>query len=188
MKYTAFNTPVLSRLFYWIGRMTLKVFGWSIESQPPDLPKYVIIAAPHTSAWDFVFALACAFVFRVEVCWLGKKSLFQGPLKPIMSWLGGKSVDRKQSSNLVEQTIEMFRSQSECRIALTPEGTRKKVERWRTGFYHMAVGANVPIALGFLDYRRKVGGFGPLFYPTGDLEKDLKEIQDFYKPIKGKNY
>ena len=152
----------------------------------PTAPKYVLIAVPHTSNWDFPLALAYAFVFRFDMHWMGKESLFKGWRGPIMRWLGGIPINRSQSTNVVAQTIEAFNSNDRLSIAIPPEGTRSKVDQWKTGFYYIALGAKVPISLAFLDYKLKVGGFLSTFHPTGDAEKDIAEMRSRYAGISGK--
>lgn len=187
MHHTIFDTPIIRDLFAWISIVMLKLSGWRLEGKFPDLPKYVMIAAPHTSNWDFPVTLGICFAARAKIYWMGKDSLFKGPLGPIMRWLGGIPVDRSKSNDLVGQMVEVFNRSERLVVTIPPEGTRQKVRYWKTGFYHIAKGANVPIVLAFLDFRRKVGGFGPVFRPTGNVETDMAEIQAFYKNISGKN-
>ncbi|MEW9897552.1 lysophospholipid acyltransferase family protein [Chitinivorax sp. PXF-14] len=187
MHHTIFDTPIIRDLFAWISIVMLKLSGWRLEGKFPDLPKYVMIAAPHTSNWDFPVTLGICFAARAKIYWMGKDSLFKGPLGPIMRWLGGIPVDRSKSNDLVGQMVEVFNRSERLVVTIPPEGTRQKVRYWKTGFYHIAKGANVPIVLAFLDFRRKVGGFGPVFRPTGNVEADMAEIQAFYKNISGKN-
>lgn len=187
MHHTIFDTPIIRDLFAWISIVILKLTGWRLEGKFPDLPKYVMIAAPHTSNWDFPVTLGICFAARAKIYWMGKDSLFKGPMGPIMRWLGGIPVDRSKSNDLVGQMVEVFNRSERLVVTIPPEGTRQKVRYWKTGFYHIAKGANVPIVLAFLDFRRKVGGFGPVFKPTGNVEADMAEIQAFYKNISGKN-
>ncbi|MGB0467157.1 MAG: lysophospholipid acyltransferase family protein [Pontibacterium sp.] len=186
MRRTIFNTPIIKPLFTLIARAGLKLSGWTLEGQPPAEPKYVVIGAPHTSNWDFPIMLAMAFIHNFEIYWMGKDSLFKGPAGPVMRWLGGIAIDRSSANNRVQQMIDVFNSSERLVVTIPPEGTRSKVSRWKTGFYYIAQGAGVPIALGYLDYERKVGGFLPTFYPTGDVEGDIAEIRKAYKGIKGK--
>lgn len=183
MKYTIFDTPFVSIL----GRIWARTFfffiGWNIEGKLPDIPKFVMIAAPHTSNWDLPIMLSCGFLTRAKLFWMTKDSVFIGPFGMFLRWLGGIPIDRSQKNGVVGQCIEMFGNHDELILAVPPEGTRKKVRSWKSGFYHIAVGAQVPIALGYLDYKRCRGGVGGVFYPTGDYEKDIKEIQSFYADI-----
>ncbi len=167
-------------------RFCLKLRGWKLQGKLPKVPKFVLIGVPHTSNWDFPLALAIAFVYRIDMHWMGKDSLFTSWRGPIMRWLGGIPINRSSSSNVVAQTIEAFNTSEHLVVAIPPEGTRAKVDKWKTGFYYIALGANVPIALAFLDYKRKVGGFLSTYHPTGDVEKDIAEIRACYYGISGK--
>ncbi len=186
MRRTVFNTPVIRHFFVSISWIAFKVTGWKLEGSLPKDPKYVLIGAPHTSNWDFPLALATAFLIRLDFFWLGKHTIFKGPLNPLMRWLGGTPIDRSKSNNVVQSTIDIFNSHDHLIITIAPEGTRSKVKEWKRGFYHIAHGANIPICMAYLDYEHGIVGFGPIFHPTGDVEKDIKEIQNFYKDIKGK--
>jgi 1-acyl-sn-glycerol-3-phosphate acyltransferase len=180
MHRTLFNTPLVSPLLKLSSRLGLKLAGWKTEGKPPTEKSYVLVAAPHESNVDLVLLLAIAFVLDFKLYWMGKDSLFKGLLAPVMRWLGGVPVDRSKANNLVEQMVGQFEHNRELVLTVTPEGTRSQVDRWKTGFYHIARGANVPIALGFVDYKNKIGGFGPICYPCGDIDKDLENIQLFY--------
>ena len=127
------------------------------------------------------------FALRLRVYWMGKSSLFPPLLGGIMRWLGGISVNRDRAGNLVQSTVEAFNRAQRLTVIVPPEGTRGKVSHWKTGFYYIALGANVPILLGFMDFKEKVGGVSHLFYPTGDIEKDMGEIKQFYRGFTGKN-
>ena len=184
---TIFDTPVVTPLCQFLSRLLLKLAGWKVEGTPPDIPKYVLIAAPHTSNWDFYFLILMAFYYRMKICWMGKDSLFSGWKGPVMRWLGGIAVNRNAASNLVNETVATFHDSDFTTIAIPPEGTRGQVTYWKSGFYHIAQGADVPIVLGYLDFSRKCGGLGPVFYPTGNFDDDLQQIKRFYNPIKGKH-
>lgn len=170
---------LFSVFFLWIT-------GWRTEGHFPVIPKFVLLGAPHTSNWDLPYGLFIIFVFRAKIYWLGKEAIFRMPLKGFFKWLGGIPVDRSKSSNVVAQSIKQFHENEKLILTIAPAGTRKRVKKWKTGFYHIATGANVPIVLGFLDYKRKVGGIGPVIYPTGDFEADFKTIRAFYDGIVGK--
>lgn len=180
MRTTLFRVPVLSTLLSYFSAGLLRCIGWRVVGSLPDQSKYVLIGAPHTSNWDFSLMLLAVLKIRMDVHWLGKSSLFSGPLSGFMQWLGGIAVDRSKSNNLVAQLVDAFACRDELVVLIPPEGTRAKVDKWKSGFYYVAVGANVPILLGFVDFSRKQLGFGPLFYPTGDYVSDLIEIQKFY--------
>ncbi len=145
-----------------------------------------MIAVPHTTNWDFPITLAICFVSGVNIHWMGKDTLFKGIMGPIMRFCGGIAIKRDASNNVVEQNIAAFNAAEELIVTIPVEGTRAQVDRWRTGFYYIALGAKVPVALGYIDYARKIGGFGPTFYPTGDIEKDILELKAFYKGYSGR--
>lgn len=170
----------------WMGRIVLRLMGFRAAGTLPDLPKFVVIAAPHTSNWDFVVGMALRWILSVDARWLGKDKLFWWPFGHFLKWLGGTPVDRSSSNGVVEQVVGWYNQRDKLVLGLSPEGTRKKVARWRTGFYHIARGAGVPILLAYFDYETRTVGFGPLFHPTGDLEADLAEMAAFYKTKKGK--
>ncbi len=181
-----YNTPVLRQIITLICRICLTLRGWKLKGSPPTALKYVMITVPHTSNWDFPLALAMAFVYRFEMHWMGKASLFSGWRGPIMRWLGGIPINRASRNNVVSDTIAAFQARTRLIVAIPPEGTRAKVDKWKTGFYYIALGANVPIALAFLDYQHKIGGFLSTFLPTGDIEKDIAQIRSCYIGIAGK--
>lgn len=186
MNYTIFDTPVLKTVTRWLAIFIFKMSGWRIEGQLPDIPKFVMIAAPHTSNWDLPLMLFVAIIMKAKIYWMGKASIFRWPFGRIARWIGGIPVDRSKSNNVVQTSIQQFKEMDQLILTVPPSGTRKKVMYWKSGFYHIANGANVPILLGFMDYRRKVGGAGPLIYPTGDIETDMKIITDFYSTVTGK--
>ncbi|GGC74998.1 lysophospholipid acyltransferase family protein [Undibacterium terreum] len=187
MHHTIFDTPVINSLMFLFSTGMLRLLGWKIDGRAPAESKYVMIAAPHTSNWDFPYTLMAAFAMRLNLYWMGKDTLFPPVLGSVMRWLGGIAVNRRQSGNMVQGTVDAFHNAQQLAVVVPPEGTRGKVTHWKTGFYYIAVGANVPIALGYLDFKRKVGGIGKMFYPTGNLEADMAEIQKFYAGISGKN-
>jgi len=185
-KHTIFDTPVVNRITRVASLIFLRIIGWRPGGEAPKPKKHVLIAAPHTSNWDLLLMIALAFLFRVKLYWMGKDRLFWWPLGPVLKYLGGIPIDRSKPTGMVGQSIEKFQESERLVIAVPPEGTRGKVRYWKSGFYHIARGANVPIVLGFLDYSKKVGGFGPAIVPTGDLEADMAVIRDFYADIGAK--
>jgi len=187
MHYTIFDTPVINVLMHWLSRLALRLTGWRIVGGVPAVPKYVLIAAPHTSNWDFPVALMVCFALRLRVYWMGKASLFPPLLGGVMRWLGGIPVNRERSGNLVQATVDAYNGNQRLIVIVPPEGTRSKVTQWKTGFYYIALGAGVPIALGYLDFRRKEAGLSRMFEPTGDIAADMVEIQAFYAGVTGKN-
>ena len=160
--------------------------GWRFDGALPETRKFLVIAAPHSSNWDLPLALCVAMHFRVRLHWMGKASLFKPPFGWFMRLLGGVPVERSTSNNAVDQMVERFNEKDRFILAVLPEGTRAAVKEWKTGFYHMARGAGVPIVLAFLDYRRKVGGVGEALAPTGDYEADLARMKAFYAGVTGK--
>ncbi|MGE0132880.1 MAG: lysophospholipid acyltransferase family protein [Blastocatellales bacterium] len=186
MRYTIFDTPGISALLRGLFLSCLKIFGWRVEGRLPDVNKMVVIAAPHTSNWDLPILLGVAFALRIKARWLGKHSLFRWPFGALFTWMGGIPVNRSASQNLVSQAVEMFRGSEKLILAIPPEGTRGKVSHWKTGFYYIAVGAETPIVMGFIDYKRKAAGLGPALYPTGDIEADMKTFRNFYANVTGK--
>lgn len=186
MHYTIFDTPILRDLMRTLSIFLLRLRGWRIDGNFPDLPKYVLIAAPHTSNWDFPLTLGVCFALRAKLYWMGKHTLFWGPLGPLMRWLGGIPVLRSRSNSLVQQMVAVYQRSDKLVVAIPPEGTRQRVKEWKTGFYHIACGAQVPVVLAYMDYARKVCGFGPVFYPTGDIALDMAQIQAFYQDKVGK--
>ena len=181
-----YKTAIIRPVMRWLSLFLFTCTGWKTEGERPTVDRYVIIAAPHTSNWDFFYTLCLAFIFRINPQIMMKDAWFRWPMGPLFRWLGAMPIDRNRSCNVVAQSIEAFRQGWPMVLVVPPSGTRRKVIYWKTGFYHIAHGAGVPIALGFVDYERKVGGFGPLFYPTGDIEEDMVAIREFYRPICGK--
>ena len=149
--------------------------------------KYVIIAAPHTSWQDFPIGILARNTSGIKINFIGKNSLFKGPFGFFFRSLGGTPVDRSKNNNLVEAIIDIFNSKDEFKLALSPEGTRKKVEKWKTGFYYIAKGANVPIVMATLDFGKKEVKISEPYYTTDDMEKDFEHFESFYKRVVGKN-
>lgn len=166
----------------------LKSTGWKIDKEIPDhIKKAVVIVAPHSSYWDFVMGRVSFWHMRVDTKFLIKKEAFFWPLGGLLSKLGGIPVNRGKAGKLTESITKMYDDKDSLFITITPEGTRTLVKKWKLGFYKIAIEANVPIVYGVLDYKNKTGGMKGVFYPTGDIKKDIKEIQSFYKDIEGKN-
>lgn len=158
--------------------------GWTAQGKPPaHIRKYVIVAAPHTSNWDFLYFLGLTHELGIPARFVGKKELFRWPLTRFMYDMGGIPVDRSSSHDYVQQIIAEFDASDVLALVIAPEGTRSKVRQWRTGFYHIAVGAKVPIYCGLMDYARKVGGLGDQIKPTGDYKADMEKILAFYHSV-----
>lgn len=180
MTTTIFTTPVLTDLFRGIFRLLFRLFGWRVDGQLPDLPKYVVVGAPHTSNWDFVVFLGLVFCLQGDVRFMGKAELFRPPFGGFFRWCGGYPVDRSKPQGLVDQMVEAFRVSDHFILTITPEGTRHKVTEWKMGFYHIAKRAGVPISTGYVDSRTKTCGIGPTFTLTDDMQADIKAIQSFF--------
>lgn len=185
MHKTIFQTPVLSQLFFAIGWLILKLSGWRTSGHLPADPKAIIIGAPHTSNWDFPLAMAAIFTRRWPMYWVGKHTLFRPAYGWFMRWLGGIALDRSQASNTVNAYVDLFAQHDSLYITLAPEGTRSLVTRWKSGFYHIAAGAQIPIVLGFIDKKTKTIGLGPAITVTGNLEKDMETIGSYYASKEG---
>jgi 1-acyl-sn-glycerol-3-phosphate acyltransferase len=183
---TIHDSPMGRTLMRWLSRIVFRFAGWKPAGRRPDISSYVIIAAPHTSNWDFLYTLCLAFILEIKPFIMMKAEWFRWPLGPLLRWFGPIPVDRSKSTHVVARSIQAFREHPRMVLVVPPSGTREKVMYWKTGFYHIAMGAKVPIVLGYLDYRRKVGGIGPIVHPTGDMEGDMKIIRDFYAGITAK--
>lgn len=189
MHRTIFDTPVVNTLLRGLSLAILKVTGWKVEGAlPPNTPKCVMIAAPHTSNWDLPNTLMAAFALRLCIYWMGKESIFKPPFRHLMMWLGGIPVNRDRANNLVAASAQaIVDADQPLQLVVPPEGTRQKTRYWKTGFYYIALSAKVPIVLAYMDYKRKISGLGPLFHPTGDIEADMLKIKAFYAGFSGKN-
>lgn len=189
MHKTIFTTPVVNAVFRGLSIGFLKLSGWTLEGKlPPGTSKSVLIAAPHTSNWDLPYTLMVAFALRLNIYWMGKQSIFRFPFGGMMKWLGGIPVNREQSNNLVNASAQAIQqAQGSLHLVVPPEGTRSKTRYWKTGFYYIALNAKVPIIMAYMDYASKRSGLGPIFQPTGDIDRDMSAIKAFYAPFKGKN-
>lgn len=168
-----------------IGRTYLRLAGWRVEGAYPAETRYVAIVAPHTSNWDFPLGVALVFATELRVSWLGKHTLFEGPFKGFFYWLGGIPVDRRASHGVVGDCLRAFASAPTLLLALAPEGTRKGLSHWKSGFYQIATGAGVPILPVGFDFREHVIHLLPLFHPSGSLERDLPHIQSRFGLVHG---
>ena len=154
----------------------------------PDIPKLVLIGAPHSSNWDAVWAFAAKLALGLDIKLLGKQELFWWPMGPILAWLGVIAVDRKAAHGVVEQLAERIGAADRFWFGLAPEGTRKPVERWKTGFWKIARAANVPVLPAYFHYPDKVIGIGPLFHLTDDMDADVARIRAWYRPWQGRHH
>ena len=175
------GTPMARQL----GATVLRLMRWRVEGDIADHPQYVAIVAPHTSNWDFVVGLAARYALRLDASWLGKHTLFRPPFGWIMRRWGGIAVDRTASHDVVSQTVAAFSSRPRVFLVITPEGTRKQVSRWRTGFWHIAKGAGVPILPIVFNWRERVIRIGAPFVPGDDVEKDVAQLQSLFSDASG---
>jgi 1-acyl-sn-glycerol-3-phosphate acyltransferase len=183
LAYGIQKSPLSQRLAHII----LRLIGWRTHVLNPRLTRYVLIGAPHTSNWDFGLMLLLMAAEQLPIRFMGKDSLFRGPLGPVMRSLGGIPVNRRERTNLVDQIVAKFDEYDDLIIGLAPEGTRSKTSHWKTGFYYIALKAKVPIAMAYLDYENKIIGVGSSFMPSGDLKADFEIIREFYTGVIGKN-
>jgi len=175
-------------------KLAYKLFGWRVTHfLSDDIKRCVIIVAPHTSNWDFIFGMGTVKIMKLNQRFVIKKEWMRFPFSLLMKSLGAVPIDRNKNkapgekSSTVDAMVDLFSTHDELRLVITPEGTRSKVTKWKTGFYYVAQKANVPIALAFINYETKTCGIDKVLYPTGDYQKDMKQIMDFYKNMKGKN-
>lgn len=180
---TESHTLKQSKWLELIGRAYYRLTGWSMRGQMPDVPKSVIIVGPHTSNWDFFVFMMGSFILRLRGQWMGKHTLFVGPVGWIFRKLGGIPIERSSRHDLVGQAIQAIEKSSAITLVIAAEGTRKKSDHWKSGFYYIALGAKVPIVMAYADFAKKEAGIGPHFIPTGDVEADLKLIRDFYNSV-----
>ncbi len=178
----------------FIFRILFRLKGFKVIT-PENLliKKCVVVAAPHTSNWDGVIGFAYYDIVGIKIRFAIKKSFMDFPLGLIFKPMGGIAINRNanekggEKKSMTEAMIDLFNESDELNLLVTPEGTRKKVTKWKTGFYYVALGAKVPIALGYMDFEKKEAGIGKVIYPSGDIKKDMKEIMDFYRNIKGRH-
>jgi 1-acyl-sn-glycerol-3-phosphate acyltransferase len=163
-----------------LGKAILDSVGWSIGSERPPSERFVLIGAPHTSNWDFLYTIACTSAFDLPLRFMAKDSLFRGPQGALLRALGGIAIDRSKSNNVVDATAQSFAENDKLVMLIPPEGTRKAGKYWKSGFYHIARKANVPVGLGYLDYARKRVGIGPLLTLSGDVKRDMDQVRAFY--------
>ena len=181
------------RILRWLTCWLFRLRGWKVVgSMPPGVKKAVLIFAPHTSNWDAFYGLASVFSLNLSIRFVIKKEVMFFPLNLLLRRLGAIPVDRKrdrtqaQRTSVVSLIVSLFAKHSSLIVAIAPEGTRRYAPRWKQGFYQIALQAQVPIVLGYLDYANKQIGYGPAFYPTGNFDEDLQKIQAFYKDKMGK--
>lgn len=170
-----------------LGKVILGTLGWRVKGAFPDIPKFVLVAAPHTSNWDAIVGLAAALRLRLDINFFAKQEAFRPPLGWILRRLGGIPVDRNSAHGLVDEAIRAFRENSTFVLGVAPEGTRKRTERWKTGFHHIARAVDVPVVLVALDFGRKVIGPIATLELSDDLDHDLAVIAGHLDGIRGRN-
>lgn len=174
---------LLSHFARWVMVRIYRLAGWKAVGQVPEPRRFVLVAAPHSSNWDFLYFMGLTEELGIMPYFMAKKPLFRWPWKNFLLDMGGVPVDRNSSHNYVEQMIEEFARRKEFILTVAPEGTRRSSGYWKTGFYHIALGAGVPLVLGKMDYSKKLGGIGPTIWPTGNYRADMKKVFDFYKDV-----
>jgi 1-acyl-sn-glycerol-3-phosphate acyltransferase len=184
---TIFNTPVLSGIFHYLAVFIMRLVGWRVVGNLPEIPKFVLIGAPHTSNRDFLLFLGLMFYLRVSPRFMGKAELFRWPIGWFFRYCGGVAVDRKKSTGLVEQMVKVCNESEKFILTIAPEGTRYHVTEWKRGFYHIAKSAGIPIVMAQVDGKHKELRIGQIFHPTDDIEADMKSIQEFFKGVVGIN-
>ncbi len=188
MGRTIFNTPVLTPIIRTLSNAILKAIGWHVVGKiPDDVKKYVVVVAPHTSNWDFPICFMTAFVLKLNAHWIGKHTLFPRPFRRFMMWIGGIPVNRQIQGDTVAKTAQLFRERAELAIGISPEGTRKPVTNWHTGFWHIAHEANVPIVIAYIDYKLKECGIYGVFVSTGHVGLDMDIIKTMYSRYTAKH-
>lgn len=176
-----------SAFLRWLARLTLRASGWKVIGTLPNVPKAVMIVAPHSSNWDGLWGFAAKIALGFEVRVLGKSQLFWWPLGPLLRKLGAIPLDRSSPQGTIGQAVRLIKRSERMWYAITPEGTRKRVETWKSGFWKIARDAGVPIIPAYFDYPTKTVGVGELFWPTEDLQADMAAIRAWYRPWRGKN-
>lgn len=172
----------------WLTHAILGVLGWRLEGQAPEESKYVAIFAPHTSNLDAILGLCIRFgIENRPASFLLKDSFFRFPFRSFMRWVGAIPIDRGKAGGTIEQVVEIYKQRDTMVLGITPEGTRNRAAHWKTGFYEIALEAEVPILMCYMDFSRKVAGIGPMLYPSGDIGADMKIFAEFYAGITPKN-
>lgn len=185
MYHKSVKLSPVNTFFTWLARIVLRVSGWKSDIERPPVAKCVVLGVPHTSNWDLFFTLAAAMKGHVPIWFMMKDSMFWWPISLLWKRLGGIPVNRRQRTNAVQQMVEAFGKMDELFLTIPPQGTRKKVDYWKTGFYWIANGAGVPIWPCYINYKTKFVGSGPLVYTTGDIDADFAAIRAFYEGVVG---
>nr|WP_206064265.1 lysophospholipid acyltransferase family protein [Oleiagrimonas sp. C23AA] len=170
-----------------LSRAILRMAGWRLAGELPDIPQAVLIGVPHSSWWDGIWGLLMKVAMGADVHFMAKQELFRGPLGALLRQLGGVGIDRSATKGVVEQMVDQFATHPKFWLGITPEGTRKQVERWKSGFWHIARRANVPVVPVYFHYPDRVIGLGPIFETSDDMEADLVSLRQFFTPFQGKH-
>ena len=168
-----------------ISQYILSVLGWQLDDRLPTEKKYVMLGAFHTSNWDFPIGILGMWALGLKASWVGKHTLFRGPLGPLFKLMGGIPVDRTIHTGFIQRIAELYQSREQMTLTIAAEGTRSRTEHWKTGFYFIALEAKVPVALAYIDYSTKTLGVGATLHPSGDIRMDFEIIRDFYKDKQG---
>jgi 1-acyl-sn-glycerol-3-phosphate acyltransferase len=187
MKKTIFTTPILSPIFRLISNSIMRLAGWRVDGKLPDIPKFIIVGAPHTSNWDFVLFLGIIFHLKADARYMGKAELFRPPHGWFFYWCGGIPVDRRKSSGLVDQMVDVCNRSEKFVLVIAPEGTRHHVTEWKRGFYHIAQSAKIPIVMAKVDGKQKIAHIGEVFHLTKEMEADMTAIQAAFQGMTGIN-
>ena len=187
MTTTPDQPPLPTSLGARLARWALGIAGWRLEGRAPAFPHCIIIGAPHTTNWDLAIALLTGAGLGFRLRWLGKSTIFWQPLGALLRFIGGIPVDRSNRTGLVQALVERMKSEKEFMLCIAPEGTRKQTEYWKSGFYRIALAANIPVILGYDDYAKKIVGLGPAVHLTGDVDADMATIAAFYADKRGRH-
>ncbi len=179
--------PEANFLISKLARLIFRIAGWTVTGELPNYPKMLMIGAPHTSNWDGAIFYLFTLAARAHIHFLGKHTLFKWPFGGLMRWAGGVPINRSTTINAVDQVVAAFNAQESMALVIAPEGTRSRTEYWKTGFYYIALKAQVPIVMLYVDYPRRDCGVGPHFMPTGDIDADFKLLQEFYTDKGGRH-
>ena len=171
-----------SWIMHKLARLYMKIVGWKLSGAVPHDKKIIIIAAPHTSNWDLIYLLATAYSFGIKLNWVAKKSIFRFPFGGMMRALGGFELDRSKNG-MVDSIVNVIKREERVRLMIAPAGTRKHTPHWRSGFYYIAKIAQIPMVCGFLDYKKKLSGFGPVLRVSDSLVADMDKIREFYRGV-----
>ncbi len=182
------QVPARRRFSRWFGRSVLRLGGWRMTGTLPDIPRLVLIAAPHSSNWDGIWGMAAKLALGFDVRVLGKDALFWWPLSILLRRLGVIPLDRSKPQGVVEQAVALIQGSPQMWFALAPEGTRKPVREWKAGFLKIAHGAGVPVLMVYFHYPERIIGVGPLFHTSGDLAADMAQVRAWYRPWQGRNH